>query len=284
MITFLGTGLLGSNFTKALLKKGETVHVWNRTVEKATALEEFGAKAYATPAEAVKGAKRVHIVVSDDAVVNEVLAQAETGLEKGTVIIDHTTTSVNGAIERTEQWAAKGFTYIHAPVFMGPVNALESTGYMMVSGNQQVIAQATPWLEAMTGKLLNLGDTTGKAAGLKLIGNLFLISLTGGISDMLALGSAVNITGNDIAALFDAWNPGAMTPQRLKRVLNADFDNPSWELQMSRKDARLMMEEAARAGKELPATAAVAKEMDKWIEKGHAKKDWMIVASGDLQG
>lgn len=282
MITFLGTGLLGSNFTKALLKKGETVHVWNRTADKAKALEEVGAKVFANPAEAVKGASRVHIVVSDDAVVNDVLAQAESGLEKGAVIIDHTTTSVNGAIERTEQWAAKGFTYIHAPVFMGPINALESTGYMMVSGNQQVIAQVTPWLEAMTGKLLNLGDTTGKAAGLKLIGNLFLVSMAGGISDMLALGSAVGINGQDILGLFDVWNPGAMTPQRLKRVLNADFDNPSWELQMSRKDARLMMEEAARAGKELPATAAVAKEMDKWIANGHAKKDWMIVASENL--
>lgn len=282
MIAFLGTGLLGSNFTKALLKKGETVQVWNRTAEKAAALEASGAKAFVTPAEAVKGAKRVHIVVSDDAVVNEVLAQAESGLEPGAIIIDHTTTSVHGAVERTEQWVAKGFTYVHAPVFMGPVNALESTGFMMVSGNQDVVAQVTPWLEAMTGKLLNLGDATGKAAGIKLIGNLFLINLTGGISDMLALGSAVNITGSDIAALFDAWNPGAMTPQRLNRVLKADFENPSWELQMSRKDARLMMEEAARAGKELPATAAVAQQMDKWIEKGHAKKDWMIVASENL--
>lgn len=282
MITFLGTGHLGGNFTKALLKQGETVHVWNRTTEKAKALEADGAKVFDSPADAVRGVKRVHIVVSDDAAVDEVLNNAAPALEPGAIIIDHTTTSVAGAMQRTAQWAAKGYTYIHAPVFMGPINALESTGYMMVSGNQDVIKQVTPWLEKMTGKLLNLGDATGKAAGIKLVGNLFLISLTGGISDMLALGSAVNITGADIAALFDAWNPGAMTPQRLKRVLNGNFDNPSWELQMSRKDARLMIEEAARAGKELPATAAIAGEMDKWIEKGYAKKDWMIVASENL--
>ena len=36
-------GLLGSNFVKALLKKGEQVNVWNRTHSRAQALEAFGA-------------------------------------------------------------------------------------------------------------------------------------------------------------------------------------------------------------------------------------------------
>ena len=46
MIAFLGTGLLGANFTRALLKKGEQVNVWNRTSEKAKALETYGARAF----------------------------------------------------------------------------------------------------------------------------------------------------------------------------------------------------------------------------------------------
>lgn len=283
MITFLGTGLLGSNFTRALLAKGESVQVWNRTVAKAMALQQYGAIVCDSPEVAVKGSKRVHIVVSDDNAVNEVLAEAEKGLEPGTIIIDHTTTTVEGAIQRTETWAKKGYTYVHAPVFMGPSNALDSSGYMLISGDKEVAAKVSPWLETMTGQLLNFGETTGKAAGIKLIGNLFLLSLTAGVSDMLALGSAVGVSGADIVSLFDTWNPGASAPQRLKRVLKANYDEPSWELQMARKDARLMMQEAARAGKELPATAAIAAEMDKWIAKGYAKKDWMIVASGSLQ-
>lgn len=282
MVAFLGTGLLGANFTKALLAKGETVQVWNRSAEKAKALEAHGAIVFDNPAGAVKGTKRVHIVVSDDDAVNAVLAMAEKGLEPGTVIVDHTTTTAEGAIQRTEQWKAKGYTYVHVPVFMGPANALEGTGYMLISGDQAVAQQIMPWLETMTGQVLNYGDTTGKAAGVKLIGNLFLLSLTGGLSDMLALGSAVGVTGDDIAQLLDVWNPGAATPARLHRILKNEFDHPSWELQMARKDARLMIQEAARGGKTIPATEAIAKQMDEWIEKGYAKKDWMIVASGAL--
>lgn len=282
MIAFLGTGLLGGNFTRALLAKREQVQVWNRTIEKAKTLEQYGATVANNPSEAVKGAERVHIIMSDDAAVEEVLAQAEPGLEPGAVIIDHTTTTVEGAIQRTEQWKAKGYTYVHVPVFMGPANALDSSGYMLISGDQAVVQQVIPWLETMTGRVLNYGDTTGKAAGVKLIGNLFLLSLTGGLSDMLALGSAVGVTGGDIAQLLDVWNPGAATPQRLQRVLKNEFDHPSWELQMARKDARLMIQEAARGGREIPATAAIARQMDEWIEKGYAKKDWMIMASGSL--
>ena len=95
MIAFLGTGLLGSNFTRALLKKGEQVHVWNRTFEKAKDLEVYGAKAFDQVAEAVKNADRIHLTLSDDQAVDEVLENASAGFKPGVVIIDHTTTSAS---------------------------------------------------------------------------------------------------------------------------------------------------------------------------------------------
>lgn len=282
MITFIGMGLLGSNFTKALLAKGQSVHVWNRTPEKAKALEASGAKAFSTVAEAVKGSTRIHVTLSDDAIVDAVLEQAAAGIGAGAVIIDHTTTSVEGAVKRTSEWAAKGITYIHVPVFMGPANALEGSGVMLISGNQETTARVLPWLTAMTGNVLNLGERTGLAAGIKLLGNMFLLTLTGGFSDMLATAQAMDIKPEAILALFKEWNPGAMAPARLKRILAADYDNPSWELQMARKDARLMMEEAARRNKHLMVIPAIAREMDKWLDKGFANKDWSIIASDNI--
>jgi 3-hydroxyisobutyrate dehydrogenase len=173
MKAFLGMGILGSNFVRAMLKKGEQVQVWNRTTTKATALEEFGAKVYADAADAVKGAHIIHLTLKDDETVDDVLEVASTGFEQGTIIIDHTTTSAKGAIERTAVWKARGFTYLHAPVFMGPLNVLESTGYMLVSGDQAIISKFESELAKMTGKMINLGAEEGKAAGMKLIGNLF---------------------------------------------------------------------------------------------------------------
>jgi len=149
-------GLLGSNFVKAMLQKGQQVNVWNRTASKAKALEEDGAKAFDDVKDAVKNADTIHLTLKDDESVDEVLAVAEPALKPGATIIDHTTTSKKGAIERTKKWKDRGFTYLHAPVFMGPKNALEGTGYMLVSGDQDVIKRVESELAALTGKFINL--------------------------------------------------------------------------------------------------------------------------------
>lgn len=282
MITYIGTGLLGSNFVKAMLKRGEQVHVWNRTAEKAKALEASGAKVFLNAAEAVRGAERLHMTLSDDKAVDEVLESARTGFGPGLIIVDHTTTSTEGAARRTKYWKEQGFTYIHAPVFMGPPNALDGSGYMLISGDQALIKQLEPALSAMTGKLLNFGEEVNRAAAVKLLGNSFLLFLTTGWTDLLGLAKAMHVPTSDITTLFSEWNPGAAAPARLKRILAADFDNPSWELKMARKDTRLMMEEAEKAGQHLAAIPAIAKEMDKWIDKGMGEKDWTVIAKENL--
>jgi len=282
MKAFLGTGLLGSNFVKAMLQKGEQVQVWNRTAAKAQALEADGAKAFAAVSDAVKGAEAIHLTLKDDATVNEILEKASAGFAPGVVIYDHTTTSVEGAIERTAYWKAKGYTYLHAPVFMGPPNALESTGFMLVSGDQAVIARAEAELSKMTGKLINLGADEGKAAGMKLTGNLFLLTLTAGISDTLALAKGLGISGQELMGLFDSWNPAAVMPARLKKIISGKFDQASWELNMARKDAGLMIAEAQKNNSHLTVVPAIADEMDRWIEKGYGSSDWSVIAKDNI--
>ena len=73
MKAFLGMGLLGSNFVKAMLQKGDTVQVWNRTASKAKALEQYGAKAFDAVEDAVQGVDMIHVTLKDDATVDEVL-------------------------------------------------------------------------------------------------------------------------------------------------------------------------------------------------------------------
>jgi len=279
---FLGMGLLGSNFVKAMLQKGDSIQVWNRTASKAKALEQYGAKAFDSVDEAVQGADIIHVTLKDDASVDEVLATAAKGLQQGATIIDHTTTSVKGAIQRTTYWKAKGFTYLHAPVFMGPQNALEGSGFMLVSGDQSVIENYESMLSKMTGKLLNFGDQEGKAAGIKLSGNLFLLSLTAGLADSLALAKAHGIQPSELQHLFNNWNPGAVLPARLKRITDAKFNEPSWELNMARKDAELMLSAANEAGTNLITTPAIAAVMDQWIAKGHGNDDWSVIAKDSL--
>jgi 3-hydroxyisobutyrate dehydrogenase len=279
---FLGMGLLGSNFVRAMLQKGDVVQVWNRTATKAKALEAYGAKAFENVEEAVQNAEVIHVTLRDDSTVDEVLEMAVKGFKAGAIIIDHTTTSARGAVHRTQTWKSKGFTYLHAPVFMGPQNALESSGFMLVSGDQPVIEKLEPALSKMTGKLINFGQEEGKAAGIKLTGNLFLLSLTAGLSDALALAKIHGIKADEILTLFNSWNPGAAVPARLKKISEGKFNEPSWELNMARKDAGLMLNAASEAGTNLAIIPAIASVMDQWIAKGNGNDDWSVIAKDSI--
>jgi 3-hydroxyisobutyrate dehydrogenase len=278
MIAILGMGLLGSNFARALMKKGERVHVWNRTAARALALEAEGAKAFASAADAVRGADRVHIVVSDDAAVDGVLAAAR--LDAGTLVIDHSTTSTAGARART---ARADLTYVHAPVFMGPQNALESTGLMLVSGDRARVERVKPLLATMTGKVVDFGERVDAAAAFKLMGNTFLMAFTAGIADMLGVARACGIAPDGAVGLFEHFNPGAFTLQRARRMATGEFTQPSWELAMARKDARLVDAETRQAQVALTVLPAVAAKMDTMIERGHAHDDWSVIAQDYLQ-
>ena len=277
MKAFLGIGLLGNGFVRAMISKGEQVQVWNRTASKAKELDQYGAKAFDHIEDAVRNADMVHIALKDDATVDDALAKAEPGLKPGAIIADHTTTSVEGAKKRTKEWKSKGFYYQHAPVFMGPRNALESTGHMLVSGDQDLIKKIEPQLAAITGKLINFGEEVGKAAAIKLTGNLFLVGLNGALADAIAFSNSLGISTTELSELFNQWNPGDSLPARLRRMTGKSFSDPSWKLEMARKDTGLFLSESERKGITLHTIPGIASLMDEWIRKGHGKEDWTII-------
>ncbi|HLK38264.1 MAG TPA: NAD(P)-dependent oxidoreductase [Polyangiaceae bacterium] len=282
MIAFLGTGLIGTGFVRAMRRRGEEVHVWNRSPAKARALEGDGARAFDDPAGAVRGASRVHLSLSDDAAVDDVLERARPGLGKDAVLVDHTTTSPTGTVARAARWQERGVPFLHAPVFMGPQNALEGTGVMLASGDAARYEALARALAKMTGKVVYLGPQVDRAAQFKLLGNLFLMFLTTGVADLFALAKAFGVTPSEAASLFEHFNPGATIAARAKRMMESASGQASWELSMARKDARLMLEEAERAGGRLAVLPAIAAEMDRWIQRGHGHDDWTVVGRDSI--
>jgi 3-hydroxyisobutyrate dehydrogenase len=65
-------------------------------------------------------------------------------------------------------------------------------------------------------------------------------------------------------------------------MANGDYAEPSWELSMARKDARLMLEEAARAKVPLAVLPAIAARMDAVIAEGHGSDDWTVLGKDSL--
>jgi 3-hydroxyisobutyrate dehydrogenase len=280
LIAWLGTGLLGANFVRKMLERGETVHVWNRTPEKARALEAEGAKAFDTAADAVRGASEIHLTLSDDAAVDSVLDPLADIILPTTVIAEHTTTAPTPTGERVRRWTDRGRTFVHAPVFMGPKNARDATGLMLLSGNAQIRERVKPLLAPMTGKIVELGDDPTRAASFKLFGNMMLLVITGGLADVYKFARSLDIDPQDAFTLFNEFNPGNAVPMRGKMMAEGQFTPPSFELTMARKDLRLMVDEAARHGEKLDVVPAVGALYDRYIAAGFGSEDAAVVGSG----
>ena len=284
MIAFLGTGLLGANFVRAFRQRNEDVQVWNRTPAKARELSSVGAQPFDDPADAVRGATRVHIAVSDDEAVDALLDRIRGALASGAIIVDHTTTAPDPTRVRAERWNTATVRFLHAPVFMGPSNALKGTGTMLASGDRALFQSVESELAKMTGRLAYLGEDPARAAAIKLMGNLFLIAVTGGIADMFALGKSLGVPSAEALPILEWLNAGDVASFRANRIMSGEFAQPSWTLTMARKDARLMIESAAAHGTQLEVTPAVAAKMDRWIAAGHGNDDWMVIGKDSTLG
>lgn len=272
-VAFFGTGLMGSGFVRRLRATGHEVNVWNRSPAKARALEAHGAHAFADPAAALAGAQRIHLSLADDASVDAVLEPLAASITPGTWIVDHTTTAVTPTAERVKRWNARGRTFVHAPVFMGPANALDGTGLMLVSGEQVRHDTLLPELQKMTGTVVYMGSAPERAAAFKLFGNMTLIGIMGVLGDVNRLAHAVGIPTGEAYSLFKHFNPGQMLPARAARIEAGDFTSPSFEVSMARKDVRLMIEEARRGGVDLFVMPGVAAMFDAAIARGEGALD-----------
>ena len=271
-VAVLGMGLLGRGFAENLVAKGHTVRVWNRTPAKCEGID--GATVATSPAEAVTGAERVHLILAEDHAVDSVIDAFLPALGDGVPIVDHSTNAPKGVAARVTRLS--GVRYLHAPVFMGPSNSKDATGLMLVSGAPALVDELRAALSTMTGKLIELGPEPDKAAKLKLTGNGLLIGLTGIMGDLFQMGRGADLSAEDIMGLFSFFTPTAAGMGN--RVLAAGSAPPSFELTMARKDVRLMIE--AAADRPLMVLPGIAAAMDKAIEAGQGAQDFAIVAAG----
>lgn len=276
-IALIGTGLLGRGFAENLLQKGHAVRVWNRTSAKAAPLAGLGAEVAPDLADAVRGASRVHLVLTADDAVDAVMATIADKLGPDVPVFDHSTNLPERVAARFAALRARGVRYLHAPVFMAPQNARDATGLMLLAADAADQAMAEPLLAEMTGKVWTVGARPDLAAVYKLLGNALLVSISGSFGDLFAMGAAQGLSADEVLQLFDAWRPGGMLPLFGKRVAARGSNPVSWDLHTARKDVRLMLESAGGPDG-LVVLPAVAAAMDAAIAAGHGDRDYAVYA------
>jgi 3-hydroxyisobutyrate dehydrogenase len=275
-VAFYGAGMLGSAMVRAMLRRGEQVRVWNRTHAKGRLLEDEGAQFFTDPAEAAQGADRIHCCLHDDASVDAVLNAALDGIAEEAPILDHTTVLPQHVVERSARLGALGYTFLHAPVFMGPPMALEATGVMLASGEPAIFERVRGALEPMCSDLRYVGERPQDAAIYKLMGNAMILTIVGGLNDVIRIAEEQGLTRERAYALFDYYDPSGQIKGRGKRMFEGEY-RPFWTLDMAHKDAVLM--QGAARHERLPVIDAVESLLRNASARGLGQLDLGAVAA-----
>ena len=273
-IALLGTGLLGAGMVENLRAKGHDVRIWNRTAAKLAPLVQRGAVAAANPADAVRGASHVHLVLAEDDAVDAVIAQLRPGLGRDVPVIDHSTNLPQRVAARFTALRAAAVRYVPAPVFMSPQNAREASGLMLLGGPAADHGALQAHLATMTGKVLYAGERPDLPAVWKLAGNSVFFAMAAAMADVLAIGAGAGVDAATMLSLFETFKPGTALPFLGQRVAKAGAGPASFELNMARKDARLMQQTAGN--QRLLVLPSVAAAMDRALGAGHGAADYAV--------
>lgn len=142
----IGLGRMGANMARRLLKGGVTVHVYNRTYDKALSLEKEGAKAYEKISElvgALTAPRTVIIMLPAGKPVQEHVKILSLLLEEGDTLIEGGNSFYKDDISHFEVLKQKGIHYLDAGI-SGGIWGLENGYCTMVGGEEAVFKNVEP--------------------------------------------------------------------------------------------------------------------------------------------
>jgi 3-hydroxyisobutyrate dehydrogenase-like beta-hydroxyacid dehydrogenase len=265
----IGLGLMGTALTDRLLEHGYRVTVWNRTREKAASLIARGAEWNANP---LSGCHRVILSLYTTEVVESVLADLDSGLHEGMILVDTTTGDPSRTRELGARLATRGVRYLDAPISGSSQQTRDGEATVIVGGDRATFDACADLWRVMGARTFHVGPC-GSAARMKLISNLVLglnrVVLAEGLAFAEALGVSPAVA-LEVMAGSNAYSRAMDVKGR--KMVERDFTVQA-RLSQHLKDVHLMLDAAAAAGLSLPLTETHRRLMEQAEAAGLGEKD-----------
>jgi 3-hydroxyisobutyrate dehydrogenase len=268
-VAVLGTGIMGAPMARNLLAAGFPVRAWNRTADKAAALEQDGAFVAATPAEAAAGAEIVLTMLAD---TDAVLESAADALEGPAVWVQASTVGIEGTERCAALAAERGIVFVDAPVLGTKQPAEAGKLVVLASGPDAERERLAPLFDAIGARTMWVGEA-GAGSRLKLVANSWTLCLVEGLAETIALAEG---SGVPPESFLEAISGGLMdcgyAHLKGKAMTERAFE-PAFPLRLAGKDLGLIEEAAERHQVELPLIAAIAARFADGVERGYGELD-----------
>ncbi len=264
-VAFIGLGVMGGPMVGHLARAGYTVTAYNRSPQRADKwkaiweAEGLSVNFANAPAKAAEGADIVFTCVGNDEDFDEVVQGAEGVLQamvKGSLLVDHTTTSAAKAREVGEVCAATGIGFVDAPVSGGQAGAENGQLAIMCGGSDEDMARAEPVMQAYAKAVVHVGPV-GAGQTAKMANQMCIAGVLGGLSEAIRLAQGA---GLDLDKTYEAISGGAAQSWQMDNrwaTMRSDTFDFGFAIDWMRKDLGYALDEAKRLGLSSPISALV---------------------------
>lgn len=276
-VAWLGLGIMGSRMAANLGAAGVEVVAWNRTPATATEwAARHGARAAATPAEAVAGADACFSMVVDGEQVERVLlgdGGAAEGAPEGLLCVDCSTIGAAAARRIGGRLAELGLRFVDAPVTGSSPRAEDGTLTIMAGGETADVERARPLLETMGSRVVRAGPL-GHGQLVKLFNNAVAAANAAMVGEALV---AARASGVELDALVEVMSAGSGASAMLDlkaAPMRAHDWTPLFRVAHMLKDVDLCLAESEAAGAPMQMTAHARELLVAAMGRGRGDDDF----------
>ena len=209
-IGFIGLGLMGAAMVSRLQDQGYTVTITaNRSRPNIDAAVARGAAEVATARDVAAASDIVMLCMDTSASVEGRMRGPDgiiAGLRDGAIVVDFGTSLPASTRRLADEVAAKGGSYLDAPLGRTPAHAYDGLLNIMTAGDRSAFDRAEPTLKDLGENVFYLG-TSGAGHTTKLINNFFGMTVANAMAEAFAM---ADVQGVDRKQVYDVMAAGPL--------------------------------------------------------------------------
>lgn len=270
-VGLIGVGLMGSAMGHRLLDQGIEVIAWDRSPERASTLEERGARRAEEPTEVVLGADVVITMLPTAPIVLDVVEPLLDDWPEGTIWLQMSSVGAAEADQLTEVAGAHAATLVDAPVSGSTHPAEEGELTILASGPDSARESVEPVFEALGSRVLWVGEA-GMGSRLKMAANHWMIAMTAALAESMHLCQSMGLDQQQFIELLDGGPLGsAYGLLKLDEMRRHDYP-AGFPVRLALKDLELVREVEQSSKAAMPLLDVVLERFSSASED-HADQD-----------
>jgi 3-hydroxyisobutyrate dehydrogenase-like beta-hydroxyacid dehydrogenase len=270
----IGVGLMGEVYARRLVAAGFTVIGFDVDPAKNARLANFGAQA-GTLTDIAQKCEPIVVAVFNTEQVEDVVEHALIPAAAGKIVLV-TSTCDPDRIAALGARVGDKLRFLETPVSGTSEQVRQGDGVGLIGGDKKIAADAAPVLDALFAKSFHIGKI-GDGGRAKLAVNLILGLNRLALAEGLVFASRL---GLDPAAFLDVARRSAAASQVMDtkgpKMIGGDFA-PEGRVRQTLKDTQLMLDQARKAGQQLPLLQIHADVLQACVRHGDSEKDNSIV-------